>query len=293
MLETALRAGGYSAGKAWDGQVAVPMIPPGEVGAVTAGTGEFEGLAGNYTEAWTVAARRRGRPVERHRRDQHDHESAAMKIPIRRASSVCCSAQPPRAPCCTSTRCREQSAAQPNATDRVLHYSLPDQVLEFAVGEDARLFGQDTGDDSLWEETIDRTAVLGLVLNDAANQPAAIASRLMATSADTDLLLRGVLLSDHWLVTIPSEGTLFVRAESNAWPFLEETLVPGLVLSTGRGTAPPNIGRRSAPARTTVASSLGVTGTFRGSEGSVVEHYEISALDPAARARARERASCI
>ena len=25
-LETALRAGGYSAGKAWDGQVAVPMI---------------------------------------------------------------------------------------------------------------------------------------------------------------------------------------------------------------------------------------------------------------------------
>ena len=31
----------------------------------------------------------------------------------------------------------EQSAAQPQATDRVLHYSLPDQVLEFAVGEDA------------------------------------------------------------------------------------------------------------------------------------------------------------
>ena len=51
----------------------------------------------------------------------------------------------------------------------------------------------------------------------------------MATSADTDLLLRGVLVSDHWLVTIPSEGTLFVRAESNAWPFLKNTLVPGLV----------------------------------------------------------------
>ena len=119
-----------------------------------------------------------------------------------------------------------QSAPQPNPTDRVLHYTLPDQVLELAVGEDARLFGQDLGKDRLWEETIDRTAVLGLVLNDAANQPAAIASRLMATSADTDLLLRGVLLDDHWLVTLPGEGTLFVRAESNAWPFLKETLVP-------------------------------------------------------------------
>jgi hypothetical protein len=55
-LEAALRAGGYTAGKAWSGQVSVPMIPPGQLGAVTAGTGEFEGLSGSYTEAWTVAA---------------------------------------------------------------------------------------------------------------------------------------------------------------------------------------------------------------------------------------------
>ncbi|HET7609919.1 MAG TPA: hypothetical protein VFL84_14655, partial [Gammaproteobacteria bacterium] len=32
----------------------------------------------------------------------------------------------------------EKSAATPGATGRVLHYSLPDQVLEFAIGEDAR-----------------------------------------------------------------------------------------------------------------------------------------------------------
>jgi hypothetical protein len=55
-LEAALRSGGYSAGKSWEGEVAVPMIPPDEVGVLAAGTGEFEGLAGNYTEAWTVAA---------------------------------------------------------------------------------------------------------------------------------------------------------------------------------------------------------------------------------------------
>jgi hypothetical protein len=55
-LEAALRSGGYSAGKAWDGKVAVSMIPQGQTGAVAAGTGEFEGLNGSYTEEWTVAA---------------------------------------------------------------------------------------------------------------------------------------------------------------------------------------------------------------------------------------------
>jgi len=172
----------------------------------------------------------------------------------------------------------EKSVALPNATDRVLHYALPDSVLEFAVGEDARLFGQDTGPDSLWEETIDRTAVLGLVLNDDANQPAAVASRLIATSAETDLLMSGVLLDDHWLITIPGEGTLFVRAESNAWPFLKETLVPVWYLERpwqGPAEYWPTIG----PGSDESGVALGLTGAFRGSEGRVVEHYEISTLD--------------
>jgi hypothetical protein len=172
----------------------------------------------------------------------------------------------------------EKSAALPNATDRVWHYSLPDNVLEFAVGEDARLFGQDTGPDSLWEETIDRTAVLGLVLDDDADQPAAVASRLIATSVETDLLMSGVLLDDHWLVTIPGEGTLFVRAESNAWPFLKETLVPVWYLERpwqGPAEYWPTIG----PGSDDSGVALGLTGAFRGSEGSAVEHYEISTLD--------------
>jgi hypothetical protein len=174
----------------------------------------------------------------------------------------------------------DESAAQPNATDRVLQYSLPDHVLEFAVGEDARLFGQDTGDDSLWEETIDRTAVLALVLNDGSNQPAAIASRLLATSAETDLLLRGVLVADHWLVTIPGEGTLLVRADSNAWPFLKEALVPVWYLDRpwhGPAEFWPTVG----PGPGDIAVVVGLSGPFRGSEGSAVERYEISALDPA------------
>jgi hypothetical protein len=172
----------------------------------------------------------------------------------------------------------EKSAALPSATDRVWHYSLPDNVLAFAVGEDARMLGQDAGPDSLWEETIDRTAVLGLVLADAADQPAAVASRLIATSVETDLLMSGVLLDDHWLVTVPGEGTLFVRAESNAWPFLKETLLPVWYLERpwqGPAEYWPTIG----PGSDDSGVALGLTGAFRGSEGSAVEHYEISTLD--------------
>lgn len=173
----------------------------------------------------------------------------------------------------------QKAAESRNATDRVLRYSLPDHVLEFAVGAEARLFGQDTGDDGLWEETIDRTAVLGLVLNDGTDQPAAIASRLIATSADSDLLLRGLLLSDHWLVTVPSEGTLFVRAESNAWPFLRETLVPVWYFDrpwTGPAEYWPTVG----PGSDDSGVVTGIAGALRGSEGSAVERYQFSTLDP-------------
>jgi hypothetical protein len=52
-LETTLRARGYNPGQPWEGEVAVPMDQG--AGVVTAGTGEFEGLTGDYTETWAVS----------------------------------------------------------------------------------------------------------------------------------------------------------------------------------------------------------------------------------------------
>src|SRR5688572_20767384 len=143
--------------------------------------------------------RRRGRQGQRHDRARHRHEQALMRylfvaiigLALGAAGAGVVLYYNPLA---------DKAAPMPGATDRVLHYSLPDQVLQFSVGEDAKLFGQDAGDDALWEETIDRAAVLGLVLNDGSNQPVALASRLLSTSPDTNLLLRGVLVSDDWLV---------------------------------------------------------------------------------------------
>jgi len=179
----------------------------------------------------------------------------------------------------------DTSAAVPGRADRLLRYSLPDQVLEFSLGEVAELLGQSAGDDPLWEDTINRTAVLGLVLNDDVDQPAAIASRLMAASADTDLLLHGVVVSDYWLVTIPGEGSLFVRAESNVWPFLKRTLVPVWYFDRpwqGPAEYRPTVG----PGPDNTARVLGLSGVFGDQDGSAVERYNVTALDPVNRSAA-------
>jgi hypothetical protein len=167
----------------------------------------------------------------------------------------------------------------PAAGDRMLKYSLPDQVLSVAVGEDAILAGRSSGVAGLWEETVDRTAVMGLVLTDESGQPAAIASRLMAPSPSTDLLLTGLVLTDYWLVTFPGQGTLFVRSDSNVWPFLKETFLPVWLFDRPwRGPAEyrPTVG----PNAGNTASVLGVAGVFEGKSGSAVERYDVTALSP-------------
>ena len=52
-VESALQRAGYSAGKSWVGQAKVAMTP--EAGTLEAGSGEFEGLLGSYTENWLLA----------------------------------------------------------------------------------------------------------------------------------------------------------------------------------------------------------------------------------------------
>ncbi len=172
----------------------------------------------------------------------------------------------------------ESSSSAPAATDRVLRYSLPDQVLEFSLGEDARLVGQPVGEDALWEETIARAAVLGLTLDNDSNQPTAVASRVMATSSATDLLLEGVLVRDYWLVTIPREGTLFVEADSNVWPFLKQALLPTWLLDRP-WHGPSDYWPTAGPGADGTALVMGTAGEFEGAEGSAVERYTVTAIN--------------
>jgi hypothetical protein len=54
VLQTALQRAGYTAGSAWEGNIELAFTGP-DAGTMAAGTGEFEGLAGTYTETWKVA----------------------------------------------------------------------------------------------------------------------------------------------------------------------------------------------------------------------------------------------
>ena len=173
-------------------------------------------------------------------------------------------------------------AADSGSSDLTLHYSLPGEVLGFTLGEHALPPGTAKVDDGFWEETIARTALLGLVLNDADGKPAAVASRLLAGSAATDFLLSGVLVSDYWLLTFPNQGTLFLRANSNVWPLLKETLVP--VWYFGRPWGGPASYRPTAgPGDEGAAVVIGATGRFVGLEGTAIEQYRLTDLDPASR----------
>jgi hypothetical protein len=176
----------------------------------------------------------------------------------------------------------QTSAPEPDSADRTLHYDLPGEVLGFTLGEHLLPPGAAHIEDGFWEETIDRTALLGLVLDDAEDKPAAVASRLLAGSADTDFLLRGVLVSDYWLLTIPNEGTLFLRANTNVWPFLKQTLLP--VWYFGRPWGGPADYRPTAgPGDEGVAVVVGATGRFAGLEGTAIEQYRVTDLDPTSR----------
>lgn len=175
----------------------------------------------------------------------------------------------------------ESAAPEPAAADRALHYDLPAQVLGVSLGERALLPTLEARDTALWEDTIDRTALVGLVLQDDQNRPAAIASRLLAGSASTDLLLHGVLLSDYWLLTLPDEGTLFVRVDTNVWPFLKRTLLPVWFLDRP-WQGPVEYRPTAGPGAANTAIVIGATGRFSGVEGSAVERYRVTTLDRAA-----------
>jgi hypothetical protein len=158
-------------------------------------------------------------------------------------------------------------------------------VLGFTLGEHTLPPGALTIDAGFWEETIDRTALLGLVLDDSDDKPAAVASRMLAGSADTDFLLSGVLVSDYWLLTIPNEGTLFLRADSNVWPFLKQTLLP--VWYFGRPwSGPAHYRPTTGPGDDGLALVVGATGRFAGLEGTAIEQYRLTDLDPASRSAA-------
>jgi hypothetical protein len=167
--------------------------------------------------------------------------------------------------------------------DWTLRYSVPDRdLIALTHYERLPLPMKPDGVDSLWEQAIRAAALSVLSLHEAGGDTAsesavsALATRLTVPSQSTDLLLRGALVDDYWLVTVPGEGSLFVHDLNNLWPALRENVVPVSLLDRDwRGPAEyrPTLGPRGPRGP---GFALGASGRFAGVGGESGERYRLN-----------------
>lgn len=163
--------------------------------------------------------------------------------------------------------------------DGAWRYALPQDAWTFVRGAGTYLPDERAPTGELWEKSIQRSAMLGLRLRDAEGNPSAVASRLLASSRDTDLLLRGLLVADHWLITVPGEGSVFVRAQSNIWPFLRDTVIPVRYFDRP-WEGPLELKPTAGPHSTRAAIAIGATGSFASVRGEAAEVYRLKDVAP-------------
>ncbi|HEX5421615.1 MAG TPA: hypothetical protein VFY39_16610 [Gammaproteobacteria bacterium] len=164
----------------------------------------------------------------------------------------------------------------PRDSDLVLHYVVPGgDLLAFTHSGGLPLPFKPAGIGPLWESTVRTAALSSLTLAGADGRPAALASRLSMPSPATDLLTRGLLLDDYWLITVPGQGSLFVHSLNNFWPLLKDSALPVSLLGRSwRGPREyhPTLG--PGPGGTAVVT--GGTGQFAGRRGSALEQYRLN-----------------
>jgi hypothetical protein len=162
-----------------------------------------------------------------------------------------------------------------SSTGWTLEYDFPaGSAIVLTHGGQLELPSIPTEIAALWETAIKRTVLNVLVLEDPSGTPQAIATRLSVPSTDTDLLLRGVIVEDHWLVTVPGQGTLFVGGHNNVWPLLKDTFIPVTYLQR-EWRGPASYAVTSGPGPRRSADVVGVNGTFEKLHGFARETYSL------------------
>lgn len=134
--------------------------------------------------------------------------------------------------------------------------------------------------DELWEKAVERSALALVALRDDQGAPAAVASRVAWPAKRTDLLTRGLIVDDLWLVTAPGRGSMFVTAESNLWPVLSDTLVSTRLLQRPFN-GPRDYRPVAGPSSARMARVRGATLEFERMTGVATEHWRIENFDAA------------
>jgi hypothetical protein len=168
---------------------------------------------------------------------------------------------------------------RPSQDTTVLSYASPvTDALAFTHGGLSRLPTKPEGIPELWESTLNKTALGVIVLRGPDGVPAAIASRVSYPSEDTELLLRGAILNDDWLVSMPGQGSLYITAQSNWWPLLTDALIPVWYLDRpwqGPAVYEPTAG--PLPGREALVT--GASGPTAGRTGTAAERYQVESFD--------------
>jgi hypothetical protein len=167
-----------------------------------------------------------------------------------------------------------QKLAEVDSTT-LLSYEFGPATLSFTHGDQLGFDLQPRDVSPLWESTIRRSMLGMFVLHDLRGTPVAIASRAMKLSPQSNPLLRGVLVADHWLVTVPGAGSYFIESEDNVWPLIRDTFVDVNVLGgswEGAQLYELSVGPDSRGA----ARLLGTSGRFAGVEGVAVHSLEVT-----------------
>lgn len=165
-----------------------------------------------------------------------------------------------------------QPIAQPIAPAGFeLGYSVPSRdVLVLTHGGRSSLPRYPSDAPELWESTINDLSLEVVRLKDENGAPTAFASRIGLPSEQTDLLLKGAIVTDYWLVTVAGQGSFFIHSESNLLPLLKEVVLPVRYLGqpwAGPADYAPTVG----PALDKRALAYGATGQFAGLTGRSVE----------------------
>ena len=164
---------------------------------------------------------------------------------------------------------------------RVLNYDSPfSGGIAVTHSGRSRLPLQPASIPELWESTINDSMLSVIVLSDDDGLSVGVASRVSQFSESTEMLTRGIIVDDDWLVTISGEGSFYVNADSNLWPFLKETLVPVWYLDRP-WSGPRNYRPTVGPSAEGSAVVAGATGVFADRGGSAVESYQIADFNKA------------
>ncbi|MGD8810712.1 MAG: hypothetical protein PVG24_13970 [Gammaproteobacteria bacterium] len=167
-----------------------------------------------------------------------------------------------------------QAHAQAEST-ALLDYEFGPSTLALTHGDQLGFDLQPQNIQVLWESTIRRSMLGMFVLENLQGSPVGIASRALKLSSRSNALIRGLVVDDYWLVTIPGAGNYFIESQENIWPLVRDTVVDvNLLKRTWRGVQRYELS--IGPNSDGTAKVTGTSGRFAGTAGTVVHSLELS-----------------